>query len=206
MRKRTWFSVFAAALAAAIGCEHAGRTASTTDAARNARGADASPDATVGGAASERKIEVKETRWPSGALASRIEGYTDAEGKFVRHGASAEWYESGQSKMEIHWKDGVQHGPRLTWFESGQIWGQGAYLNGLEDGTWTAWFPSGFKSMEWTMRNGAFHGIYTEWHPNGEKRRQFEYINGQKQGPVIYWDDEGNVVSQGEYVNDVLQP
>lgn len=189
---------------AVCGCDHGGRTAPPAKGTDSTNAVTADPPGVA--APPERKVEVKETRWPSGALASRIEGYMDDEGGFVKHGVAAEWYENDRPKLEIHWRDGVQHGPRLTWYDSGQMWGQGAYINGREDGLWTAWSRSGFKSSEWTMSNGAFHGMYTEWHPNGEKRRQFEYINGQKQGPVTYWDDEGNVVSQGEYVNDVLQP
>jgi len=204
MNERVWVGVAVVALAAACGCDRGGRNSSPKHDAQTAHGSNET--APVATPSPVRKIEVKENRWPSGALASRIEGYVDEDGKFIKHGIAAEWYENDQPKMEIHWKDGVQHGPRLTWHENGQIWGKGAYVNGIEDGTWSAWMPSGFKSVEWTMRMGAFHGMYTEWHTNGEKRREFEYINGQKQGPVTYWDDEGNVVSKGEYVNDVLQP
>ncbi len=204
MKKQLWMCVSAVALAAACGCDHGGRNASPKNGVGIANGS--TEPAPVADAPPVRKMEVKESRWPSGALASRIEGYIDEDGKFVKHGVAAEWYENDRPKMEIHWKDGVQHGPRRTWYESGQIWGEGTYVNGLEDGNWSAWLPNGFKSVEWTMRKGAFHGMFTEWHSNGEKRRQFEYINGQKQGAVTYWDEEGNVASQGEYVNDVLQP
>ena len=170
---------------------------------------DTKVDAKPGGAkdaGAEREIVVKEELYADGKLASRVEGYVDENGEFVRHGERATWYERGQKKMEMHYADGLAHGPRLTWYDTGQMWARGAYVNGREDGTWTAWYPNGFRFREWHLRQGMWHGTYTEYHENGEIRFQVEYVEGLKQGSAVWYDEAGNEVQRVDFVDDVQQP
>ena len=48
-----------------------------------------------------------------------------------------EWYENGQKKTEVNFKDGKQHGLGSMWHENGQ------------------------KSMECTFKDGKTHGLMT---------------------------------------------
>lgn len=162
--------------------------------------------ASLSGCMTTRTIEVQETNWPGGNRETRIDGYKDKEGNFIRHGVSLGWYDSGQKRMEIHFADGVEHGLRTVWYETGQMWSQGHYVHGREDDVWTAWWANGFKQREWHMILSKWHGTFTEWHQNGEKKIQFEYRDGKKQGPFTIWDEQGNVFRKGTYVDNVEQP
>lgn len=151
-------------------------------------------------------IEVLEETYPSGAVATRREGYYDDEGAFVVHGALTNFWENGQKKSELNLVHGVRHGARRAWYQNGQIWSEGQYVNGKEDGTWTVWTHDGRKIQEIPFDNGAYHGVFREWHENGQLKTEFTYVQGRKQGVLRRWDESGNVTEETTYVDDVAQP
>jgi antitoxin component YwqK of YwqJK toxin-antitoxin module len=148
----------------------------------------------VGGNSDHPRIETKETRWPSGPLQTRIEGYFDSGGKFIIHGAETAWYENEQKKFERHFVQGQLHGTRTAWFEDGKVRSVGEYLDGKSHGTWKEWFSNGNMSQEINFDHGAWHGLYTEWHLNGQKKREVQYVNGKPQLPERIWKEDGTEI------------
>lgn len=138
----------------------------------------------------ERKIEVLEEKWPNGTPKKRDEGYYDAEGNFVLHGASTLFYESGKKKFEIFYKDNVVHGPRTSWREDGRVYTEGQNVDGKADGKWMQYFLDGKPAQEMHYDHGKFQGTFIEYHANGNKRKQSEYVNG-KETNVRVWDETG---------------
>ena len=164
-------------------------------------------DAAVSAGEQDRRDrQVDEKKWPNGNVQERTEGYRDAEGKLVRDGFMTTYYESGQKKAEVSFKDGRPHGPRSTWFPSGQLSSQGQYQDGLEDGTWVNFFPTGVKQSEWRTVGGRWEGAFTQYHPNGKKRLEVEYVGGKRQGPLVVWDENGQVVGRTDFVDGIEQP
>lgn len=179
-----------------VGCRGPGSGPRGSDAARVSA-------ATV---TSERTPEVREVRYADGSIAKRTEGYVDANGNFISHGKTTQFWENGRKKSEVLYVHGMRHGERTAWYENGQMWSFGTFVNGREDGTWTMWYPNGRKAQEIHFDNGAWHGMLTYWHPNGEKQSEVEYVHGKRQGPLTEWDEFGTVLNRVEYVDDAPQP
>ena len=153
------------------------------------------------------QLEIREEHFDDTAtIARRTEGRVDADGTFIAHGLTTDYWRNGQKKGETTFVDGVRHGPRRAWYASGQAWSEGDYVDGKEDGAWTSWFPDGRKAGQITFKLGAFDGVWLDWHPNGQKKREVVYVKGRRQGLETVWDEDGNVVKQVEYVDNVAQP
>ena len=84
-------------------------------------------------------------------------------------GVITEYYENGQKRSEVTYKDGK------------------------EDGKWTRWHENGQKSSEGTYKDGKQDGKWTGWYENGEKRYEGIYKDGKKI-EEIWWDRDGNVI------------
>ncbi len=151
-------------------------------------------------------IEVRETQYINGELATRSEGYVDADGNFVRHGKYQQFWENEQQKSEDRYVHGIRNGKRTAWYDNGEMWSTGEVVNGREDGVWIVWYRNGMKAKESHFKKGAWHGLFTYWHPNGQKRSEVEFVMGKRQGKYIEWDEFGTVLKQFDYVDDVPQP
>ena len=68
------------------------------------------------------------------------------------------WYENGQKKEEITYKDGKQ------------------------DGLWTGWYANGQKKYEGTRKDGGKEGLHTGWYENGQKSQEETYKDGKLDG------------------------
>ena len=78
------------------------------------------------------------------------------------------WYENGQKKEEITYKDGKQ------------------------DGLWTGWYANGQKKYEGTRKDGKLDGLYTDWDDNGQKKKERTFKNG-KMISSKEWNKDGSV-------------
>lgn len=90
-----------------------------------------------------------------------------------------EWYESGQKKAVIPFKDGNQYGRVKRWYENGK------------------------KEEEVMMKNTRVHGSYRSWYPNGKKQREFFSINNVMSGEYREWDEAGTLIWEIREMNDV---
>ena len=151
-------------------------------------------------------IEVRETQYINGELATRSEGYVDADGNFVLHGKYHQFWENEQQKSEDYYVHGIRNGRRTAWYDNGTKWSTGEVVNGREDGLWIVWYRNGKKAKESHYKKGAWHGLFTYWHPNGEKRSEVEFVMGKRQGSYIEWDEFGTVLKKFDYVDDIAQP
>ena len=151
-------------------------------------------------------IEVRETQYINGELATRTEGYVDTDGNFVPHGKYQQFWENEQQKSEDYYVHGIRNGMRTAWYDDGVKWSTGEVVNGREDGLWIVWYRNGKKAKESHFKNGAWHGLFTYWHPNGEKRSEVEFVMGKRQGSYIEWDEFGTVLKKFDYVDDIAQP
>ena len=130
------------------------------------------------------RSDVRESRDEKGNLLRRIEGVVDGEDNFIPHGATTNFWASGQKKSALTFVYGATQGPTTAWYQSGQIWSSGEYVDGRENGRWTVWLPNGRKAQEMNFDRGAWQGLYTEWHSNGQKKMEVAYVAGQRQGTL----------------------
>jgi tetratricopeptide (TPR) repeat protein len=69
-------------------------------------------------------------RYPSGAPRQVVQVRPDATGRYVAHGISTGWYESGELERFLDYADGVPHGTELTWAPSGRVTSRAEYRHG----------------------------------------------------------------------------
>jgi antitoxin component YwqK of YwqJK toxin-antitoxin module len=90
-------------------------------------------------------------------------------------------------------------GKVYSFYDSGESKEEGKYRNGLKDGKWTQWHSNGQKSDEGTYKNGKKDGLWTQWHSNGQKSDEGTYKNGKKDGLWTEWHFTGSIYSEKTY-------
>jgi len=70
-------------------------------------------------------------------------------------------------------------GKVYSFYDSGESKEEGKYRNGLKDGKWTQWHSNGQKSDEGTYKNGKKDGLWTEWHFTGSIYSEKTYRDGE---------------------------
>ena len=76
------------------------------------------------------------------------------------------WYENGQKKEEITYKNGKRNGKWTLWYENGQKKLEGTYKYGEEDGLWIWWYENGQQMSEVTWKDGE-EISKKEWNRDG---------------------------------------
>jgi tetratricopeptide (TPR) repeat protein len=70
------------------------------------------------------------TRYPSGAPRQIVQVRADATGRYIPHGISTDWYESGELERVRDYADGVPDGAEVTWDRSGRVLSRAEYRHG----------------------------------------------------------------------------
>ncbi len=64
------------------------------------------------------------------------------------------WYDNGQKKSDLTYKDGRFDGTLKWWYEDGQIQGIIHYKNNRKDGSMEGWYSNGQKREEVLYKEG----------------------------------------------------
>jgi len=109
-------------------------------------------------------------------------------------GLCTDWYENGQKKEEINYKNGKRDGLYTQWYENGQKEYEFTYKDDEEDGLFTSWYENGQKKYERTFKDGKEDGLYTQWYENGQKKSEWN----RKDGKLICitkkeWNEDGTL-------------
>lgn len=150
--------------------------------------------------------EVVEQRSEDGTLLSTAEGWRDVDGNFVHHGAYTVYWENGEKKTVVYYRNGTRHGDRRSWYADGKLWKSGWHENGRATGIWVEWYANETKAREMTFINGGLNGWMTEWYPDGQIKHKVMYVAGLRQGRETRWDIDGALLSEADYLDDVMQP
>ena len=71
-----------------------------------------------------------------------------------RDGLYTNWYENGQKRFELTYKDGIHNGLLTWWYDNGQKESEGIYKDNKLEGLSTHWYDNGQKSFEGTYEDG----------------------------------------------------
>jgi len=86
-----------------------------------------------------------------------------------RDGLYTNWYENGQKRDELTYKDGKFDGLYTNWYENGQKRFELTYKDGIHNGLLTWWYDNGQKESEGIYKNNKLEGLSTHWYDNGQK-------------------------------------
>ncbi|MCC5907024.1 MAG: toxin-antitoxin system YwqK family antitoxin [Balneolaceae bacterium] len=100
----------------------------------------------------------------------------------VPHGKIEYFFENGQLMMRGNLKDGVYAGIREWYYENGQLRWIEFYNDGYEDGLWEGYYENGQLSWKGTYKDGEKEGLWEEYHENGklDTTKSGFYENGVK--------------------------
>ena len=143
------------------------------------------------------------------------------DGKMISH-KDFEWYENGQTKWEVTFKDGKENGLRTYFGNDGKeykgifVGKKNGYVLGLtnfKDGKkelYTEWYD-GDKMTEITYKGGkydetyeyyAYDGTTTRWFENGQKSSEETRKDGELNR--LYWYKDGQKNFEGTYKDGEL--
>lgn len=117
-------------------------------------------------------------------------------------GKAALYYQNGQERMVVTYKNGKLDGECTIWYKYGQKRGEGSHKNGSKVGKWTYWHENGQKSSEGTHKNGMLYGKVTYWYENGQKKSEGTYKNGVQDGLWKYYREDGTEKKELTYKDE----
>ena len=121
--------------------------------------------------------------WQDGQKKTEI-SYKDGK----RHGLKSHWYANGQKLSEIKYKSGKHHGPLVAWNDIGQMRRKGTHVDGQMDGLWRNWYKTGQKENEATYADGLMKTVIV-WTPKGERCSETNVEQGS--GVMVKYNEDG---------------
>ena len=121
-----------------------------------------------------------------------------------RDGLSTYWYENGQKESETNWKNGSPDGLWAKWSKNGQNEQETNCKDGKRDGLTTYWYENGQKKVERNFKDGKQDGLTTLWYENGQKREEGNFKDGKEDGPVTKWYRNGQKQEKGNWKDGKL--
>lgn len=96
----------------------------------------------------------------------------------------------------------VRHGPLAAWFENRQLMFTGEYTDGKKSGRWVYWNDMGAREREGEQEDDRREGEWREWHANGQLKSQGLFHANLAEGPWKFWHDNGQLFAEGEFINN----
>ena len=114
-------------------------------------------------------------------------------------GLTTEWYENGQKKLEVVFRNGLKDGMESEWFENGQVKNEYEYVGDFKNGSFRTWFKSGVLHKKGNYLEGKLDGEFVEYHSNGKPMESWKYSKGVPDGPYLSWYENGNKKNEHAY-------
>lgn len=114
---------------------------------------------------------------------------------YPREGARIVWFESGNKKIESHYKNNMLTGTWIDYYENGQKHNEDHYIDGVLHGTSKSWNEQGDLKSECTYNHGVENGrCYVKYALNSDIYiYDFEYKDGKKIGISKSWNIDGTI-------------
>ena len=91
------------------------------------------------------------------------------------------YYENGNLRNKVNYKDGEPKGLIEWYYENGQLEKKGNYKEGLrEDGLWEFYYKNGQLSSKGNWKDNNPDGLWEEYHRNGQLSYKYNYKDGKK--------------------------
>ncbi|CAI8282490.1 MAG: Uncharacterised protein [Owenweeksia sp. TMED14] len=97
----------------------------------------------------------------------------------IKNGLQKNYFESGQIKSIVNFKDGKKEGTGKSYFKSGELKYEGFWRNGKQEGLEKGYFESGQLKYEANLTEGRANGSYKEYSISGDLLLHFNHKNGE---------------------------
>ena len=114
---------------------------------------------------------------------------------YPREGARTVWFESGNKKIESHYKNNMPTGTWIDYYENGQKHNEDYYIDGVLHGTSKSWNEQGDLTLKCTYNHGVENGrCYSKFNSYPDiYQSDSNYKNGKKIGISKQWNMDGTI-------------
>jgi antitoxin component YwqK of YwqJK toxin-antitoxin module len=100
----------------------------------------------------------------------------------IPDGLIKEYYESGNLKEEMNFKNGKREGISRWYYESGVLKGERNFKEGELDGIIKWYYDTGSLGTEFNYKKGKLEGLTKLYWENGNLKAEHYYENGKREG------------------------
>ena len=122
----------------------------------------------------------------------------------IKDGVAKYWTERGINRLTEGYLNGQFQGPYITYFPDGKVNTSGNYKDGLRDGSWTYYIKGGAKIRQEYYKQGKRNGQWLIWYMNGSPNTEINYKNDKRHGKFTQPDKSANVNYKAIFKNDKL--
>ena len=115
-----------------------------------------------------------------------------------KNGPVTFWYENGQKRQVINFKNGIVDWIQDEWYENGQKSSEVLRQNDKQVGDRIGWDEDGNRTYKGIWNYGYFTGSWDVWYKNGQKQKEMIYKDGEIIS-IKEWNEDGSVK---EWLND----
>jgi len=114
------------------------------------------------------------------------------------------WHRNGRKSMECYYEKNKLEGKCKEFYESGDVKREVDYKNGVKDGVEREWSRDGWVVYLCEYQLGLRHGGEMTCDPeSGERSIYHEFKLGKLHGKSIIWNDDGTKYMETDYVMNV---
>ncbi|MGP9600900.1 hypothetical protein ACT3R9_14660, partial [Psychrobacter sp. AOP42-A1-21] len=114
---------------------------------------------------------------------------------YPREGARTVWFESGNKRIESHYKNNMPTGTWIHYYENGEKWQEDTYVNGEAHGVIRGWNEDGVLTYQCRSEYGKKDGLCFRKYNNDPNVYSYigEYQEGEKIGVWKAWNLDGSI-------------
>ena len=114
------------------------------------------------------------------------------------------YYDNGNIKSELRYKDGHLNGECVWYFSNGKPELKINYVMDTLQGESLSWYENGYMQSRCYYKNDKYDSIFETYNVSGKMVKREYYIEGVKHGPLTQWYDSGKLFLEGAYNEGML--
>lgn len=143
---------------------------------------------------------------PNGKKYKEVTYIQDKSGNEMIHGKETTWYENGNIRSEVIFKQGIPQGSAFTYYDDGAKESETPYnSNGQKHGNETLWYANGTVKETTPYSNGDIHGIKKEYYQNGKCKKEYTYVKNVLAGICKTYFENGKLQTECTYKDGKLE-
>ncbi|MBO5284893.1 MAG: toxin-antitoxin system YwqK family antitoxin [Alphaproteobacteria bacterium] len=111
------------------------------------------------------------------------------------------YYDDGQLRSKINFKDGKLDGVWEGYFRDGKLQITANFKDGEADGVWRGYSSNGQLEKEGSYKNDRLDGVEKKYYENGQLKWDGNYKNDKRDGAWKWYYENGQLKEEGNYIN-----
>ena len=109
------------------------------------------------------------------------------------------FYSNGKPEMMVHYDMNVLNGEAMRWYENGNEEARFYFKDNQYDSIFESYNVSGILVKKENYKDGVLNGLTYQWYSNGKPFLEGEYLDGMMHGAWIMYYENGSISSNAMY-------